>query len=313
MLGEVAAAAQQTLKTAISCRGVGLHSGRKVTMTLSPAPPDSGIVFRRSDAGAEIGASWANSVASPLSTVLSNGEGITIGTVEHVMAALGGAEIDNAVVVLDGPEAPIMDGSAAPFLFLIECAGIRAQDAVRRAIKVLKPVRIAEGDAVAELIPDHGFAMSFAIDFDNPLIRRQEMSVVFEPGTFKAELSRARTFGLLDDVHRLRAAGLVRGGSLDNAVVVSGEAVLNRGGLRYADEFVRHKLLDAYGDLYLAGGPIIGQFRGVRSGHAQTRRLLAALFADAAAWCHTTIARPAPFGGFDLAAEGLAAGTQPML
>lgn len=313
MLGEVAAAAQRTLKTAISCRGVGLHSGRKVTMTLSPAPPDSGIVFRRSDAGAEIRASWANTVDSPLATVLSNGEGITIGTVEHVMAALGGAEIDNAVVALDGPEVPIMDGSAAPFLFLIECAGIAAQDRARRAIKVLKPVRVAEGGAVVELIPDHGFAMSFAIDFDNPLIRRQNMCVTFEAGTFKSELSRARTFGLLDDVYRLRAAGLLRGGSLDNAVVVSGAEVLNHGGLRYADEFVRHKLLDAYGDLYLAGGPIIGHFRGVRSGHAHTRRLLAALFADAEAWCHTTIARAAPFGGFDFAAEGLAAGAQPML
>ncbi|HZU88883.1 MAG TPA: UDP-3-O-acyl-N-acetylglucosamine deacetylase [Stellaceae bacterium] len=307
MLGEVATAAQQTLKTAISCRGVGLHSGRKVTMTLLPAPPDSGIVFRRSDAGAEIKASWAHTVDSPLSTVLSNGEGITIGTVEHIMAALGGAEIDNAIVDLDGPEVPIMDGSAAPFLFLIECAGILAQDRARRAIKVLKPVRIAESDAVVELLPDHGFAMSFAIDFDNPLIRRQDMCVSFDAGTFKSELSRARTFGLLDDVARLRAAGLLRGGSLDNAIVVAGAAVLNRGGLRYADEFVRHKLLDAYGDLYLAGGPIIGHFRGVRSGHALTRRLLAALFADAEAWCHTTIARAAPFDGPAAGDRGFAA------
>jgi UDP-3-O-[3-hydroxymyristoyl] N-acetylglucosamine deacetylase len=321
MLGEVAAAAQHTLKTAISCRGVGLHTGRKVRMTLCPAPPDSGIVFRRRDAGAEIAASWANTVASPLSTVLSNGEGITIGTVEHLMAAFNGAKIDNATVELDGPEVPIMDGSAAPFLFLIECAGILAQDRARRAIKVLKPVRVAAQDAVVELVPEHGFAMSFAIDFDNPLIRRQDLCVAFETGTFKDELSRARTFGLLDDINRLRAAGLLRGGSLDNAVVVSGEEVLNRGGLRYADEFVRHKLLDAYGDLYLAGGPIIGHFRGVRSGHAHTRQLLAALFADAEAWCPTTIARPASFGGFDLAAERptadergfAAAGAQPVL
>jgi UDP-3-O-[3-hydroxymyristoyl] N-acetylglucosamine deacetylase len=303
MLGEVAAAAQHTLKTAISCRGVGLHSGRKVRMTLCPAAPDEGIVFRRRDAGAAIAASWANTVASPLSTVLSNGEGITIGTVEHLMAAFNGAGIDNATVELDGPEVPIMDGSAAPFLFLIECAGILAQDRARRAIKVLKPVRVAAEDAVVELVPEHGFAMSFAIDFDNPLIRRQDLCVAFEAGTFKDELSRARTFGLLDDINRLRAGGLLRGGSLDNAVVVSGEEVLNRGGLRFADEFVRHKLLDAYGDLYLAGGPIIGHFRGVRSGHAHTRRLLAALFADAEAWCPTTIACPASFDGFDLAAE----------
>lgn len=315
MLGEVAAA-QHTLKTAISCRGVGLHSGRKVTMALSPAPPDSGILFRRRDVGAEIAANWANTIASPLSTVLANGEGITIGTIEHLMAAFAGAGIDNAIVELDGPEVPIVDGSAAPFLFLIECAGIRAQDRARRAIRVLKPVRVAAEEAVVGLSPDHGFAMSFAIDFDNPLIRRQDLCIAFESETFKTELSRARTFGLLDEVIRLRAAGLLRGGSLDNAIVVSGAEVLNRGGLRYADEFVRHKLLDAYGDLYLAGGPIIGHFHGVRSGHAHTRRLLAALFADPEAWCATTLTRSvAPFDGFEPAGErGFAgAGVQPVL
>jgi UDP-3-O-[3-hydroxymyristoyl] N-acetylglucosamine deacetylase len=184
-----------------------------------------------------------------------------------------------------------MDGSAAPFLFLIECAGVVEQDAARRAIKVLKPVSVIEADATAELLPDHGFSMSFEIDFDNPLINRQDARVVFEAGTFKAEISRARTFGLLDQVDRLRAAGFGRGGSLDNVVVVSGDHVLNAGGLRYDDEFVRHKLLDALGDLYLAGGPIIGQFRGVRSGHGHTRQLLAALFADDEAWCHTTLGR----------------------
>jgi UDP-3-O-[3-hydroxymyristoyl] N-acetylglucosamine deacetylase len=291
MLGDITTASQQTLKTPIGCRGVGLHSGRKVGMTLRPAHPDSGIVFRRTDAGAEIRASWANTIAAPLCTMLSNGEGITIGTVEHLMAALAGSEIDNAVVELDGPEVPIMDGSAAPFLFLIECAGVAEQDAARRAVKVLKPVSVIEADATAELLPDHGFSMSFEIDFDNPLISRQDARVVFEAGTFKAEISRARTFGLLDEVDRLQAAGFGRGGSLDNVVVVSGDRVLNTGGLRYEDEFVRHKLLDALGDLYLAGGPIIGQFRGVRSGHGHTRQLLAALFADAEAWCHTTLGR----------------------
>jgi UDP-3-O-[3-hydroxymyristoyl] N-acetylglucosamine deacetylase len=307
MLGELTTASQRTLKTAIGCRGVGLHSGQKVTMTLCPAPPGTGIVFRRTDAGAEIRASWANTAESALCTVLSNGEGISIATVEHLLAALAGAEIDNAVVELDGPEVPIMDGSSAPFVFLIECAGIVEQDAARRAIKILKPVSIVEDGAAAALAPDHGFSMSFEIDFDNPLIRRQDLCVAFKTGTFKEALSRARTFGLLDDITRLRAAGLLRGGSLDNAVVVSGEEVLNRGGLRYADEFVRHKLLDAYGDLYLAGGPIVGHFRGVRSGHAHTRRLLAALFADAEAWCPTTITHPAPFRGLDRTAEQPAA------
>jgi len=248
-------------------------------------------VFRRTDAGVEIRASWVNAVAAPLCTMLSNGEGITIGTVEHLMAALAGAEIDNAIVELDGSEVPIMDGSAAPFLFLIECAGIVEQDAPRRAIKVLKPVSIIDAGATAELLPDHGFSMSFEIDFANPLISRQDARVVFEEGTFKSAISRARTFGLLDEVGRLRAAGFGRGGSLDNVVVVSGDHVLNADGLRYDDEFVRHKLLDALGDLYLAGGPIIGEFRGVRSGHGHTRQLLAALFADAEAWCYTTLAR----------------------
>jgi UDP-3-O-[3-hydroxymyristoyl] N-acetylglucosamine deacetylase len=213
------------------------------------------------------------------------------------MAALAGAAIDNAVVELDGREVPIMDGSSAPFLFLIECAGIVEQDAARRAIKVLKEVSVSEEGATAALLPDHGFSMSFEIDFDNPLIRRQDICLMFDADTFRAELSRARTFGLLDELDRLRAAGLARGGSLDNAVVVGRDHVLNVGGLRYADEFVRHKLLDAFGDLYLAGAPLLGSFRGVRSGHAHTRRLLSALFADREAWCYTTLSRSTHHGG----------------
>src|SRR5271166_6871951 len=291
MLGDMTTASQQTLKTAIGCRGIGLHSGQKVAMNLRPAAPGTGIVFRRTDAGAEIPAVWANAIDSAFCTVLSNGEGAKVGTVEHLMAALAGTEIDNAVVELDGPEVPIMDGSAAPFLFLIECAGIVEQDAARRAIKVLKPVSVTLDGATAALVPDHGFSMSFEIDFDNPLIRRQDICLVFDEETFKTELSRARTFGLLDELERLREAGFARGGSLDNAVVVGRDHVLNIGGLRYSDEFVRHKLLDALGDLYLAGGPLIGAFRGVRSGHAHTRRLLAALFADREAWCWTTMSR----------------------
>ncbi len=258
-------------------------------MTLHPAAPDSGIVFRRLDTGAEIAARWDNAVDSPLCTVLSDRQGVRIATVEHLMAALAGAEIDNAVIELDGPEVPILDGSAAPFLYQIERAGRLAQDRPRRAIKILKPVTVCEDGASAALLPDSGFSMSFAIEFDNPLIRRQELTLSFDADTFRSELSRARSFCLLDDVNRMRAAGLARGGSLDNAVVVSGERVLNEGGLRYADEFVRHKLLDALGDLYLAGGPLIGRFRGEKSGHALTRRLLCALFADRDAWCTTTL------------------------
>jgi UDP-3-O-[3-hydroxymyristoyl] N-acetylglucosamine deacetylase len=291
MLGEIATPLQQTLKAAIGCRGIGLHSGRRVAMSLLPAAPGTGIVFRRTDLGVEIRAIWTNAVESARCTTLSDGGGTSVGTVEHLMAALAGAEIDNAVVELDGPEVPIMDGSAVPFVFLIECAGVVEQDTPRRAIEVLKLVSVVADGGMAALSPDHRFSMSFEIDFESSLIRRQDMSVVVDPGTFKSELSRARTFGLLDEVARLRKAGLARGGSLDNVIVVSGDQVLNSGGLRYKDEFVRHKMLDAVGDLYLAGAPIIGHFRGVRSGHAHTRRLLAALFADPEAWSYTT---PAP-------------------
>ncbi|HWB51140.1 MAG TPA: UDP-3-O-acyl-N-acetylglucosamine deacetylase [Stellaceae bacterium] len=281
---------QRTLAGTVNCRGIGLHSGERITMTLRPAPPGTGILFRRVDTGAEIPALWTNSVHAALCTVLSNGEGSEIKTIEHLMAALAGSGIDNAVVELDGGEVPAMDGSAAPFLAVIDRIGTVAQNLPRRAIKVLKPVEISDGSVSAALLPDHGFSMSFEIAFENPVIGSQDMVLGFEPDTFRSELSRARSFGMLDDVERLRAAGLVRGGSLENAVVVSGDRVLNRGGLRYADEFVRHKLLDAFGDLYLAGGPIIGHFRGRRSGHAHTRQLLAALFADRDAWCATTLA-----------------------
>ena len=289
MLGEMAIAPQQTLRSAASCQGIGLHCGQPVTMTLHPAAPDSGIVFRRSDAGAEIRAYWRNSVESALSTVLSNREGVHVATVEHLLAALAGNRIDNAVVELDGPEVPIMDGSAAPFTRLIRDVGIEMQDMPRRAIKIMKPVEVAGSGSSAALLPDSGFSMSFEIDFDNPLIRHQDISLNIDPDVFNDELAPARTFGLLDDWPRLKAAGLAQGGSLDNAVVISGNRVLNADGLRFADEFVRHKLVDAIGDLFLAGGAIIGHFRGLRSGHALTRRLLAAVFADPEAWCLTTM------------------------
>src|SRR3954467_8332826 len=296
MLGKMGISPQRTLRKAASCRGIGLHSGQPVTMTLRPAAPESGIVFRRSDAGAEIRAAWNNSIESALSTVLSNREGVHVGTVEHLMAALAGNRIDNAVVELDGPEVPIMDGSAAPFVHLIESVGTVAQDAPRRAIKILKPVEVAENGSSATLLPDSGFSMSFEIDFDNPLIRHQDISLSIDPEAFNTEIAPARTFGLLDDWPRLKAAGLARGGSLDNAIVLSGDRVLNAGGLRFADEFVRHKLVDAVGDLSLGGGAIIGHFRGLRSGHALTRRLLSAVFADPNSWCFTTMLEAADLG-----------------
>ncbi|HEV2186509.1 MAG TPA: UDP-3-O-acyl-N-acetylglucosamine deacetylase [Stellaceae bacterium] len=285
---------QRTLAGKVACRGVCLHGGDRVAMALLPAAPDTGIVFRRTDAGVSIPAVWSSTVEASLCSVLSNGEGVEIRTVEHLMAALRGCGVDNAIVEVDGPEVPAMDGSAAPFVAMIERAGTIVQDRPRRAIKVLKPVKVNGNGATVALLPDHGFSMSFEIDFDNPLIRRQGMMVAFESDTFKTELSRARSFCLLDEVDRMRAAGLALGGSLDNAVVISGDRILNEGGLRFADEFVRHKLLDAYGDLYLAGGHLIGHFQGSRSGHAHTRRLLGALFADPEAWCLTTLAPAEP-------------------
>jgi len=276
------------------CRGVGVHTGARVSMTLHPAETGTGIVFRRSDrGGAAVAADWRNVQESPLCTTLVNHEGISVATVEHLLAALAGAEIDNVVVELDGPEVPVMDGSAEPFLFLIERAGIVEQDVPRRAIKVLKPVRVADENRIAALTPANGFSASFRIDFPDEVVRRQDISLVLDAESFRTEIARARTFGFLEDVERLRAAGLARGGSLDNAVVVSGAKVLNQDGLRYADEFVRHKVLDAVGDLYLAGGPIVGHFRGVRSGHALNRRLLEAFFSDRSAWCYTTLAESA--------------------
>jgi len=273
------------------CRGIGVHTGARVSMTLHPADTGTGIVFCRSDrGGATVAADWRNVQESPLCTTLTNREGISVATVEHLLAALAGAEIDNVVVELDGPEVPVMDGSAEPFLFLIERAGIVEQDAPRRAIKVLKPVRIADENRMAALTPSRGFSVSFKIDFPDEVVKRQDISLSLDAESFRSEIARARTFGFLEDVERLQAAGLARGGSLDNAVVVSGAQILNEDGLRYADEFVRHKVLDAVGDLYLAGGPIIGHFRGVRSGHALNRRLLEALFADRSAWCFTTLA-----------------------
>jgi UDP-3-O-[3-hydroxymyristoyl] N-acetylglucosamine deacetylase len=293
-------ARQKTLKAAIHCRGIGLHTGARVNMTLHPAAPGTGIVFRRSDRGGiEIAAHWRNIVESTLCTTIGNDDGVTIATIEHLMAAFAGLQIDNAIVELDAPEVPVMDGSAAPFVFLIECAGITEQVAPRRGIKVLKPIRVGVNGNVATLTPADSFRLSFAIDFASSAIRQQELSYDLDADNFKDEISRARTFGFLDDVERMRQAGLARGGSLENAVVISGDRVLNKEGLRYENEFVRHKMLDALGDLYLAGGTIMGHFHGVRSGHALNHQLLQALFADATAWRPVTLAAPLDKAAWD--------------
>ena len=279
---------QRTLKSSISCKGVGLHSGTRVNITLRPGAADSGIVFRRVDLRGRplIAARWDAVSDTRLNTCIANDDGVAIRTIEHLMAALAGSGIDNALIDIDGPEVPVMDGSASPFLFLIDCAGTIDLAAPRRAVRILKRVEVRDGEKVAALTPAfNGFSVRFEIDFASPAIARQECLVHLRDGTFKREVGRARTFGFEHEVEALRAAGLARGGSLDNAVVIGRDSsILNEDGLRYDDEFVRHKVLDAVGDLYLAGAPIVGHFHGVRSGHALNNRLLQALFADDSAW-----------------------------
>jgi UDP-3-O-[3-hydroxymyristoyl] N-acetylglucosamine deacetylase len=280
---------RRTLKAPIGCVGTGLHSGRRVALTLRPASAGTGIVFRRTDLGRDIPALFDRVVDTRLCTAIGEGEA-RISTIEHVMAALAGSGVDDAVVEVDGPEVPIMDGSAAPFLFLIDCAGIVTTAAPRAAIEVLRAVRVEEpSGAFAELLPgrEPAFDAELEIDFPNTAIGRQALSMRVSPLAFRDGLADARTFTLAEDVARLRAAGLAQGGSLANAVVVDGPLVLNPGGLRRPDEFVRHKMLDVVGDLALAGAPIRGRFRAARSGHALNNRLLRALFADAAAWRFT--------------------------
>jgi UDP-3-O-[3-hydroxymyristoyl] N-acetylglucosamine deacetylase len=253
---------QQTLKAPIGCVGVGLHQGHRASLTFRPAPVDHGIVFRRTDIGVDIPARFDRVVDTRLATVIADDDA-RIGTIEHVMAALAGCGIDNAVVEIDGPEPPILDGSASPFVFLLGCAGVVAQEAPRTTIAIVRPVRVSDGDAFAELRPPGpgtaGLDMALSIDFPAVAIGRQALSLRLTPDTFRHELARARTFPLAQEIDQLRAAGLARGGSLENAVVVDQARVLNVTGLRMPDEFVRHKLLDAVGDLALAGAPLHGR------------------------------------------------------
>lgn len=282
-------ARQHTLRSSISCTGIGLHSGAKTSLTLHPAEADSGIRFRRTDlkgGAALIPALWANVTDTRLNTCISNQDGVSVRTIEHLMSALAGMGVDNAIVEIDGEEVPVMDGSAAPFVFLIECAGLAPQATPRQVIKLLKPVMVADQGKIASLRPSDQFTLAVDIDFSAAAIGRQQASLTVDAAAFKSEISNARTFGFEREVEAMRAAGLGRGGSLDNAVVISddGSRILNQGGLRYGDEFVRHKLLDALGDLSLAGAPLQAHFSGTRTGHALNNQLLRALFADRAAW-----------------------------
>jgi UDP-3-O-[3-hydroxymyristoyl] N-acetylglucosamine deacetylase len=283
----IAGGLQRTLKTPIGCVGFGLHSGRRVNLMLHPAPPGHGIVFRRTDLGVDIPARFDRVVDTRLATVLARDDNpaARVGTIEHLMAALAGCGVDNARVEVDGPEPPILDGSSAPYVFLLDCAGLVEQDAPRSVIEVRGVVRVAEGNAFAELRPPHpgmiGLDMALSIEFAAAAIGCQALSLSLTADSFRRELARARTFTLAEEIERLRAFGLAKGGSLDNAVVVDQARVLNPTGLRMPDEFVRHKLLDAVGDLALAGAPLRGRFIAHRSGHALNNRLLRALFAEA--------------------------------
>jgi len=278
---------QRTLKNVIRATGVGLHTGEKVYLTLRPAPVDTGVVFRRIDLDVpvEVPAIADNVGDTRLSTSLEK-DGIKISTVEHLMSAFAGLGIDNAYVDLTAPEVPIMDGSAGPFVFLLQSAGIQEQSSAKKYIRIRKKLRLEDGDKWAQFKPLNGFKVSFTIDFDHPVIKNaiQVATVDFSTTSFVKEVSRARTFGFMHDLEALRNAGLARGGSLDNAIVMDNYHILNEDGLRYEDEFVKHKVLDAIGDLYLLGHPLIGEFSAHKSGHELNNRLLRMLINDESAF-----------------------------
>lgn len=278
---------QRTLKNMIWGTGIGLHTGRKVYIGLRPAPVNTGIVFHRTDLGQDawIKAKPEHVVDTRLSTSLGLGD-TRVATVEHLMSALAGMGIDNAYVDLDGPEVPIMDGSAAPFVFLIQCAGVEAQNAPKRFIRITKKVRVEDDDRWVQLEPYDGFQVTCTIDFDHPVLRHgdQDVTVDFAHTSYLKEVARARTFGFMREVETLRRMGLALGGNLDNAIVVDDYRVLNEEGLRYADEFARHKVLDSIGDLYLLGHPVVGHFSGHKSGHTIHNALLRRLLVRQDAW-----------------------------
>lgn len=280
---------QNTLKSLAQFSGLGLHSGQPVVMTLRPAPSDHGIWFRRIDVTDQdplVEAKWDSVTASRLCTVIANRSGVSVSTIEHIMAALAGCAIHNAMIDIDGPEVPILDGSAAQFVEGILAAGIQALDAEVVAVRVLKAVEVRDGDAVARIEPSDMLEIDFKIDFTDAAIGRQQKTLNMSNGAFVRELSDSRTFCRNSDVIAMRERGLALGGTLENAVVFDGDQVLTPGGLRHADEPVRHKMLDALGDLSLAGGPLLGRYTGIRAGHALTNRLLRALFATPGAWAY---------------------------
>ncbi|MDE0983540.1 MAG: UDP-3-O-acyl-N-acetylglucosamine deacetylase [Yoonia sp.] len=291
---------QTTLKSNVTFSGVGLHTGAPVMLVLRPAPANNGIVFRRVDIAGDnaLTAVWDNVAVSPLNTRLTNSAGVTVSTIEHLMAALAGTGVHNVIVDIDGPEVPIMDGSAAAFVRGIVGAGLTRLSAPLYAIEILSNVIVEDGPAMAMLSPATSLQIDFDIDFTDAAIGRQAKTLNMANGAFVRELCDSRTFCRSSDVDAMRANGLALGGTLENAVVVDGDQVLSPGGLRHSDEAVRHKMLDALGDLYTAGAPILGRYTGVRAGHAMTNRLLQALFAQPDAWrmtrCDAKIAARLP-------------------
>ena len=299
---------QRTLKSLIKASGVGLHTGQKVRITLRPAPPDTGIVFRRVDLASPVDIPARAELvgeARLASTLIK--DGVKIHTVEHLMSALSGLGIDNAYVDLDAPELPIMDGSASPFALLLQQAGIEEQAAPKRFLRVKKPVEVKDGDKWARLEPYEGFKLSFSIEFRHPVIERgtQSVTVDFAETSYLKEIARARTFGFMHEVEDLKDRGFAVGGSLENAVVLDDQGVLNSEGLRFADEFIRHKLLDAIGDLYLLGKPLLASYSAHKSGHALNNRLVRKVLADATALEPVVFERAeeAPAGVIRLAAQ----------
>lgn len=278
---------QRTLNNMIRATGVGLHTGEKVYLTLHPAPVNTGIIFRRTDLDpvVEIHAKAENVGETTLSTTLVNGD-VKVSTVEHLLSAMAGLGIDNAIIDVTAPEVPIMDGSAGPFVFLLQSAGIREQEEPKRFIRILKPVTVTDGHKSASLRPFNGFKVTFSIDFDHPVFHNRTLKaeVDFSTTSFVKEVSRARTFGFMHEIEYLRSMGLARGGSMDNAIVVDEYQVLNEDGLRYEDEFVKHKILDAIGDLYLLGNSLIGEFVAHKSGHGLNNASLRQLIAQKDAW-----------------------------
>ncbi len=286
---------QRTLKNVIRATGVGLHTGEKVYLTLRPAAADTGIIFRRVDLDkpVEIPATPENVGDTTLSTTLIK-DGVRISTVEHLLSAMAGLGIDNAYIDLNAAEVPIMDGSAGPFVFLIQSAGIEEQKAPKRFIRIKRKIRLEDGDKWVQFEPFDGFKVAFSIDFDHPAFNegKQQAEIDFSTTSFVKEVSRARTFGFMNQIETLRSKNLALGGTLDNAIVMDGYRVLNEDGLRYADEFVKHKILDSIGDLYLLGHSLIGAFSGHKSGHELNNKLLCALLAEEDAWEQVSFADP---------------------